>query len=191
MIRFRILTAVAALLAALSLSACTSDDNAGSSSTPAHNQADVTFATQMIPHHAQAVTMADMVDGQQVSADFAELAADIKAAQAPEIQTMAGWLEDWDERVPATSHGMGMTGMDHGSMPGMMSDSDLQNLDGAVGSAFERMWLQMMIVHHQGAIEMAKTEQADGLYPPALDLAATIEQSQTAEIALMRSMLSS
>ena len=188
-VRSRTLAAIALLLAAVTLSACSStDDNAAGGSTPAHNQADVTFATEMIPHHAQAVTMADMVTGQDVSADFAQLAADIKAAQAPEIQTMAGWLQSWGEPVPATTHGMGMTGMDHG-MPGMMSDSQLQDLDDAAGSAFERMWLQMMIAHHQGAIEMAKTEQADGLYPPAIALAAHIEQTQTAEIALMQSML--
>jgi uncharacterized protein (DUF305 family) len=85
-----------------------------------------------------------------------------------------------------------MDGMDGMSgMGGMMSQQDLDRLEGASRSAFERMWLRMMIVHHEGAVEMARTEVEEGEYPPAVELARSIIASQTAEIATMRGMLRS
>lgn len=179
--------ASAAVLAGV-LVGCGSDDNG--SSGDSHNDADIAFATDMIPHHAQAVEMAELVDGKDVDPEVQQLAADIEAAQAPEIKTMTGWLEDWDEDVPDTS----TSGMDHGGMdsssdmPGMMSEDDMTAL-AAAGAEFQTMWLTMMTEHHQGAIEMAQAEQEDGEYEPAITLAGEIESAQSDEITLMEDLL--
>ena len=190
--------AAVVVLALGGLTACGGDDGASGSGGEGFNDADVAFAQDMVPHHAQAVQMAQMVDGQDVSPEVAALAADIEAAQAPEIETMTGWLEEWGEEVPDTSmmgmdhsgmEGMeGMEGMDM-DMPGMMSSEEMAELDAATGAAFETMWLEMMIEHHEGAIEMAQAEQEDGEYAPAIALAEEIEAAQTEEIAVMEELL--
>jgi uncharacterized protein (DUF305 family) len=178
-------TAVAAVVAvacALLVTGCTDD------SVDTHGDADVSFAQEMVPHHEQAKRMVDMTEGRTLSPDFEDLTQHIEDAQEPEIATMTGWLEDWGEDVPT---GFGQSGMMSGStgMAGMMSDDDLDELDGADRSTFESMWLRMMIAHHEGAVEMAKAEIATGTYRPALDLATSIVESQTREIAEMRQML--
>lgn len=180
--RRTVLSTVAALALAFALAGCgDSDDSAGSDS---HNDADVAFATQMIPHHEQALQMVAMTEGRDLSDDFAQLTTHIHDAQQPEIETMTGWLEAWGEAVPSghTHH----EGMD---MSGMMSEDDLDQLGNAADAAFEAMWLRMMIAHHEGAVEMANTELDDGSYQPALELARSIVDSQTHEIDEMRSML--
>ena len=186
------------LVGALALTGCgnnsgNSGASAGASASADHNKADTTFAQQMIPHHSQAIDMAKMAKTQASSAEVKKLAADIEAAQGPEIAKMTGWLKAWGEDVPSTDMA-GMPGMDHGSeqdMPGMMSTDQMSQLDKAHGADFDQMFLQMMIKHHEGAIEMAKTEQAKGQNPQAVKLAEGIEASQTAEIAEMRQMLQS
>lgn len=190
---------LAALLtaAALTLTACGTSDSSGSGQD--HNAADVTFASDMIQHHAGALQMVDMTMGRDLDPEVATLADDIRAAQAPEIEQMTEWLEKWGEEVPATvrdhanAHGgMGNGGMDMGSdMPGMASAAELKALDKADGAQFQDMWLKMMIAHHEGAIQMAETELADGQYQPALALAKRIKSSQQAEIDQMKQMLGS
>lgn len=191
--------------AALTLAACVvidrngseSDTSSGStSSTSKHNDADVTFAQDMIPHHAQAIVMSTMAKKQARDPELRQLAADIQAAQRPEIEQMSGWLRAWGADVPQGmggmdgDHDMGDMGMmDDGDMPGMMTGRQMRTLGKAAGSAFDRMWLQMMIQHHEGAVEMAKVEQRGGQNTDVIELARTIESAQTAEIALMRSML--
>ncbi|WP_447645717.1 DUF305 domain-containing protein [Nocardioides zeae] len=101
---------VSALALGLSISlgvaACGSDDGGadGSSTTSAteHNDADVTFASDMLQHHAQALVMVDMTDGRTLDPEVQELAEQIRAAQVPEIETFTQWLTDWDEEVPET-----------------------------------------------------------------------------------------
>lgn len=186
-------TLIAAMVAAplFTLAACGNDDDAG---TPAdHNDADVTFAQQMIPHHEQAIEMAELAGNLAASKAVSDLAADIEAAQGPEIDTMTGWLESWGEDVPEEE---GMAGMDDadmssGDMNGMMSDEQLAELEAATGTKFDRMFLTMMIEHHEGAIEMAQAEQAEGQNPDAKALAGDIETAQTEEIATMRELLAS
>ncbi|MBT2541789.1 DUF305 domain-containing protein [Streptomyces sp. ISL-44] len=195
--------AATAVAAGLVLAACGSDDSTNTAGTapatttaPAtseadrHDQADVTFAQGMIPHHRQAILMSDMVAAHGASAQVKALAEKIKKAQAPEIETMSGWLKAWGEKVPT---GISMDGMGHGDdgsgMPGMMDDQDMNRLGNASGNAFDTMFLTMMIEHHEGAIDMAKTEKQQGAYGPAKALADDIITSQTAEIAQMRKML--
>jgi len=170
------------------------------------NDTDVDFATAMIPHHAQALAMVDLTLGRDLSPEVRQLTEDIQAAQGPEIEKMVDWLTDWDKPVPETmrdhvnaedSDGMGGHDMDDvdgeldSDMPGMMTDEELADLEAAQGQEFEDMWLEMMIEHHEGAIEMAKDEQADGAFQPAIDLAESIETSQQAEIDHMREKLAS
>ena len=181
-----------AVVAALTVAGCGNDtdsnDSTGSSGGQ-FNDADVTFAQQMIPHHEQAVEMATMAQEQASSTEVKQLADTIAAAQGPEIDTMTGWLEDWGQEAPSDSMG----GMDHSGsdMSGMMSDEDMESMGAATGTEFDQMFLTMMIEHHTGAIEMAKTEQQAGENPDAIALAEKIEADQTAEIAQMEDLLGS
>lgn len=176
-----------------------------------HNDADVRFAQMMIVHHQGAIAMADLAAAGAANQQVKDLAATIKAAQTPEIEEMTGWLQTWGAPVgpssaPASSSaGDGRPGMEHGDlgddssaagssgmdvpMPGMMRDEQLSQLTGATGAEFDRMFLEMMIVHHQGAVRMAETELADGANPDAKALAESIKTSQTAEIATMQQLL--
>ena len=158
-----------------------------------HTQADVTFAQQMVPHHQQAVEMAKLVPSHSTNQKVLELASQIQQAQDPEIQKMTGWLQTWGAPAPTTGMnmpGMNMPGMDHGSMPGMMTSDDMTKLGQVKGAAFDRLWLQMMIQHHQGAVEMAKTELQQGASNEAKQLAQQIIDTQQKEIATMSQLLS-
>ena len=146
------------------------------------NDADVTFAQSMIIHHEQAIEMARLASTRAESQDVLDLAARIEGAQQPEIDLMTEWLEAWGEEPAAD---MGMDGMDMGGM----SEQQMTDLEATTGAQFDRMFLEMMIEHHQGAIEMANTETAEGENPEALELAAKIVADQTAEIEEMQAML--
>jgi len=165
---------------------------AGCSTGPDHNDADIAFAQGMIPHHQQAIDMSNTAatrGGPQVKA----LARQIKAAQGPEIRTMTGWLKDWNARSMEHGDGHGVSGDMKGDMGGghmgMLDEKTMSKLDAAKGAAFDRLWLRGMIQHHQGAIDMAKTEIASGEYPKAVTMAKSIVTSQQAEIDHMREML--
>lgn len=155
-----------------------------------HNAQDVTFAKDMVPHHQQAVEMADLAGSRAVDPKVRQIAARIKAGQDPEIRTMQGWLEDWGTggSMPEMDHGGGSKEMSSGGM-GMMSEGEMTALRDASGNAFDRMFLTMMTGHHNGAIEMAKTELAKGKYQPAKDLARSIQDSQVKEVAEMQQIL--
>lgn len=178
-------------------SGTSSDSNTGSDSSSSprssdFNEADVTFAQAMIPHHRQAVVMARMARRHAATEQVRMLADQIRAAQGPEIAIMSGWLEDWGRRAPTggmSGMGHGMGSMDPDDMPGMMNDDEVDDLDAATGAAFDRMWLTMMIRHHAGAVAMAKREQVKGTNADAIALAKKIETDQTAEIATMKAML--
>ncbi len=153
-----------------------------------HNDADATFAQQMVPHHSQAVTMAALVSTRASSADVKALAKRIEAAQGPEIMKMQGWLKDWGKATETTAIGhSNMTGSSMGD--GMMSDADMSKLSKASGADFDRMFLTMMTKHHQGAVAMAKTELAKGKDKDAKALAHSITDSQTKEITEMGNLL--
>jgi len=128
----------------------------------------------------------------------ASLAEEIKAAQAPEIETMRGWLNDWGvAAAPPMSSGMpGHDMSGHGNMPGMsgdgmMSPADMTALQNAQGAEANRLFLTQMIEHHQGAISMAQNEIENGQYAPAVDLARIIVSSQQEEIDSMEQLLQS
>ena len=196
------LSAIALLATAgLALTACgeDSEDDATSStstgSAATFNDADVTFAQQMIPHHEQAIEMAQMAQGRASSGEVLELAADIEAAQGPEIDTLQGWLEAWGEEGPYGE----MDGMDHGdmgdnsggAMPGMVDEGDMNDLMAASGTDWDRMFLEMMIEHHEGAVEMAQVEVDQGESPEAVAMARKIIRDQQAEITQMQRLVES
>ena len=192
-------TAALTLATLLTLAGCSGGTTSGgsmpgmdhgsssSSATPAQsadaNEADVMFASMMIEHHTQAIEMSDtLLSKDGIDERVTALAEQIKAAQEPEIATMEGWLEDWG----ATSSDMG--GMDH-SGGGMMSEDDMQALEQATGTDAARLFLQQMIEHHRGAIEMAQEEASNGQNSDAVALANQIVESQTSEIATMEELL--
>jgi uncharacterized protein (DUF305 family) len=168
-----------ALLAAVLLTACNQDgDEQGSApATAAPNDADITFTQNMIPHHQQAIEMAELVDSHTRRPELRALADPIVASQGQEITLMQRWLRSWGK--PATPEGM-----DHGAMqmPGMMSDAEMRQLMANRHRDFDLMFLDMMTAHHQGAIEMANTELRDGSLPEAKQLARQIIDAQQAEI---------
>lgn len=194
------------LTAALALSAAACGDGSEPTaevSATDHNDADVAFASDMLQHHAQALSMVDLTMGRTLDPEVQQLAEQIREAQAPEIELFSDWLTEWGEEIPATmrdhvngGHGEGevseaMEGVDHGDMPGMMSAEDLAALEDASDADFQAMWLEMMIEHHAGAVEMATAHQRAGQYEPAVDLAGEIAESQAAEIETMQGMLDS
>ena len=183
------LLVVLVLTMAVVLGACGKDSDTGASDATFNDQ-DVEFAQGMIPHHRQAVEMAELAETRASNTEVKELAAAIQGAQDPEINTMEGWLTDWDKPLPDD----GMSGMDHGSMgddlmPGMMSTDDMDSLSKASGTEFDAMFLTMMITHHEGAIEMAESEITDGSNVEAIALAKQIKDAQAGEIATMTNLL--
>ncbi|MCX5193283.1 DUF305 domain-containing protein [Streptomyces sp. NBC_00249] len=195
-----------AATAALVLAAC--GGNGGGSTHTAHdtptatatatpqaagnNAADTAFAKGMIPHHRQAVEMADLAATRAESAEVKKLADEIKKAQDPEIKTLSGWLASWGEQVPAADASGAASGHGgHGGsgMPGMMTAEDMDRLTKASGKAFDTAFLDLMVKHHDGAVAMARTEQSEGRFQPAKDMAGAIITSQSAEIARMKALL--
>jgi uncharacterized protein (DUF305 family) len=201
----KIRTAVitAALAASLGLAGCTTTTPGGNtmpmphgSSGPMssmmpdasadHNQADIMFARMMIPHHAQAVEMSDiMLAKQDIPAEVTALAQKIKDAQAPEIELMTGWLEAWNQPTGM----MGSTTVPGHSMGGMVDADGINKLKSAQGTEAVRLFLEQMIGHHEGAIDMAEQEIRTGKYPATIQLSRDIVASQGAEITEMKALL--
>lgn len=159
--------------------------SATAASSPAaadgHSAADTSFAQVMLPHHKQAVAMSNVIlEKQGIDPRVSDLATRIKAEQTPEIDKLTGWLKDWNE--PAAMGGS----MD---MSGMMSAADMKKLDAAQGTDATKLFLNQMVMHHEGAVAMAKTEQDQGKNPDAVILAKSIIASQESEIKEMKNLL--
>ena len=187
----------AAFAAALALSACGGGDDptisSGSegASVPAspvagidaeHNDADIMFITMMKPHHEGALGMAELAGTRAESPAVKALADKIMAAQDPEIEMMNKMATAWgvDLESEAAENGGGHS---------MSDGDDMSALEPLSGKEFDREFLTRMIAHHEGAIEMAETELADGVNAQAKQMAADITESQAAEIEEMKSLL--
>ena len=174
----RILLVLAAVLAVFwgaGSPTAAGDPSAGT----AHNHADAMFAMHMIPHHQQAIDMSDILLAKpNIDPRVADLANRIKAAQAPEIAQMQGWLDLW-----------GMGGMGMMNMGGMASESEMAALRDAGGVDASRLYLDLMIPHHEGAITMAQNEIATGQFADEIALCRSIETSQQQEITEMQGIL--
>lgn len=171
------LTAVLGLVGACG-SSSDNGDTAGS-------DADVMFAQMMIPHHEQAIELADLALNPAAGASEAvrSLATQIKANQDPEIEFMTSWLTEGGHPLTADD------GMDHSSMmSGMLSVDEMDALRILSGAEFDRAWIAAMIAHHEGAIDMARTVLDDGADANIADLATTIIEAQTEEIDTLRTM---
>jgi uncharacterized protein (DUF305 family) len=138
----------------------------------------------MIPHHQQAIDMAKLASTRAGSQQVKDLAGRIEKAQDPEIETMTTWLMDWGQPVPPRDGGGG-----HGQHAGMMSEQEMKDLMATSGRTFDRMFLEMMIRHHQGAIQMSTDQQRDGQHPEATKLAQKIAADQAAEVTQMQDLL--
>jgi uncharacterized protein (DUF305 family) len=187
--------AVAAALTVSFLAGCGDQTGESAPVDDMHNDADITFAQGMIPHHAQALEMVELAQERELPPEIEELATQIEEAQAPEIETLTGWLESWDEQVPdvegKSAEEMAemedMAGME--GAEGMMSEMSMRQLRNAPDGAFTDVWLSLMIAHHQGAVAMAETEIAQGENKDAVALAEDIIDTQGAEIAVMENLV--
>lgn len=191
-------TAFATTALALTLAACGSSASTGSadkasttvaapaSGADAFTDADVTFAQSMIPHHEQAIEMAEMaLDAKAgASTEVKALATRIKGAQDPEIAQMKAWLTKQNQPMQMDTSG----GHDMSSMDGMMSAGDMDALGKKTGKEFDKAWLDMMIAHHKGAITMAQTEKAKGADAGLKALAEAIIAAQQKEITEMTAL---
>lgn len=195
----RLLGAASAVLAtSLTLAGCSLNINSGDHGDMGHMTSasaeasaaasDIMFAQMMIPHHQQAVEMSTLAETRASDPQIKELAAQIKAAQQPEIDQMEAWLEEWGMPVMDSDEAMG-SHMGHG-MSGMLTDEQMSELEAASGTEFDILYAQYMIEHHKGAIEMAQ-DVADSKDPRVAALAAAIIETQQAEIAEMEAMLAS
>jgi uncharacterized protein (DUF305 family) len=193
----RVAAGLAAVAAAVFLSSCSSPASDGHSGhehadepvitgQPAgYNADDVAFATNMIPHHQQAVELSGLVPDRSTNAEVVALAQQISAEQQPEINVMKVFLVQWNENPDTNSGHAG-----HGNtMQGMVDAATMTRLESLNGAEFDKLWLESMISHHQGAIEMAKAEIANGDNVDAKTLATNVVTTQEAEIGQMKQML--
>ena len=161
-----------ALIGVLILSGCASSSQVNSEFSPT----DIAFAEMMIPHHEQAIEMSELALMNSTNPEVLELAQEIKSAQAPEIDLMKSWAG-----VKVSTHAGHM-------MDGMLSEDELNALREASGAEFDRLFLQGMIKHHQGAIEMAMDVKNSNSMVVA-DLSAAIIKQQEIEITRMEELL--
>ena len=187
------------LLLTLLMSGCANARAAQPSSSspaarPAYTRADVSFVQGMIGHHAQALLMTRLVPTRTNRPELRLLAERIEVSQKAEIERMQRWLAKRSEPVPAadaTDH----AAAGHGTlMPGMLTAEELAALGNATGTAFERMFLTLMIRHHEGAIKMVEDLLATpdaGQEPELFMFASDVNADQSAEIRRMRALLAS
>lgn len=198
--RARLAALLAATATALWLSACTpsTEESSGDGHTDhthsagndsaeqgPNNADDVSFAQNMMPHHKQALELVDLARENSTDPALLELASGIAAAQGPEMGQLSEMLRSWGQNPDAASAHSGHAM----AMPGMVDTTTMQRLESLRGAEFDTLWLQSMISHHQGAIEMAKAEIANGQNPEAKALAEQIAKAQEAEITQMKQML--
>ena len=190
----KLLAPVVAILGAIWLAACVQDGTPGDGAgpSPAFNDTDITFAQQMIVHHQQAIMMAEIAQARAQDARVRQLAARIEADQRAEIQTLTRQLQSWGQPVPSMTPGEmprmpTPSGTPH--MPQMRPEPDMSPMMDMHGAEFDRMFLEMMIPHHEEALTMAQAELDEGVNPQARQVAENIQETQTAEIAVMRKFL--
>jgi uncharacterized protein (DUF305 family) len=164
-----------------------SPDSAPAAAGAEHNDADLRFARTMIPHHRQALDMAELAVVRAQNPEVKALAEQIRSAQAPEIDMLTDLLAVWG--APPADSGTDHPDPGHAGMGGMIGQDQMNALAGAGGATFDPMFLEMMIVHHEGAVADARREVTEGANAQAKQLAAQIVTGQTTEIERMRVLL--
>jgi uncharacterized protein (DUF305 family) len=200
----RIVAVLAALTMALFVSACNNPQDAQPASDGhtdhSHEEAapviggepagfnadDVSFATDMVPHHEQALELSALVPERSTNPEVIQLAQTIAAAQEPEIATLKAFLVQWNENPDDQT---GHEGHDMGAMAGMVDTATMARLESLRGAEFDTLWLQSMLAHHEGAVAMAKAELANGENVDAKQLAQHVIDAQQAEIDQIKTML--
>ncbi|MFJ6562315.1 DUF305 domain-containing protein [Streptomyces sp. NPDC091412] len=152
------------------------------------NGADFEYVQMMIIHHGQALEMTELAEHQAKSSGVKRIASRIAAGQGPEIDAMKGWLKNHGG-ARRTSGGAGSGhNHDHATMPGMATEAQLKQLRAARGTAFDELFLKLMIMHHNGAIIMATSALSDGNNVQVEEMANEVIAQQTSEISRMRAM---
>jgi uncharacterized protein (DUF305 family) len=157
---------------------------------PGEGSAEAGFARDMSVHHAQAVEMAEIVRDKTESEEIRLLAADMALTQQGQIGRMQGWLDSWN--LSATGAEPAMSWMGHpteGRMPGMASPEEIERLQNAPPAEADRLFLQLMIPHHQAAVPMAEAVMERTDRPEVENLAGAIAATQSGEIRTMKEML--
>ena len=156
-----------------------------------HADADVAFMQGMIGHHAQALEMTALAPGRTGNPTVLALARRIEQTQMAEMERMTRWLQARGEAVPPADRQHAGHDARHAHMPGMLTAEQMARLADASGSAFDRLFLESMIRHHEGALTMVAELQAagGGLEPEVYRFAAEVDADQRAEIARMQSIL--
>ena len=167
----------------------------GSKGAAEHNAADVDFVSGMIPHHEQAVVMSKLAATNATDPKIKDIASRIQAGQDPEIQEMKGFLTSWGEKAKPSGdeggHGGGHRGGAPAAHPGMMTPEQMKSLESARGPAFDKLFAEQMIEHHEGAVLMAKVELDKGKAAEAKALATKIIAAQEGELTELKAFLSS
>ncbi len=156
---------------------------------PEYTEADVAFMQGMIPHHAQALDMTALLWDRTNSDDMRLLARRIEISQKDEIAMMGRWLEERGEALPSDMDYAGMDGM---LMPGMLTSGQMEQLAAARGSEFDRLFLEFMISHHDGALQMVGElfgSPGAGQVSAIFHFASEVDADQAMEITRMRGML--
>jgi uncharacterized protein (DUF305 family) len=172
-----------------------SDDEAAAVEAPEHTPADTAFMQDMIVHHRQALDMAALVADRTERDELPVLAERITETQQTELDQIERWLTDRGEEVPeedaAAGHDEHDDDQDHQGMPGMATAEQLDRLEQARGPAFDRLFLELMIAHHQGALTMVDDLRASGggIEPAADRFARDVDADQNVEIARMQELL--
>lgn len=141
---------------------------------------DIIFSQMMVPHHSQALQLSELAFKYAEDERVLELAYEIYVAQAPEIELMETWLANADNVPPA---------QDHSEMRGMLSDEQFAELESLRGVEFDIYWLESMIEHHAGAVEMVNNQLIYSNTPEVIELGRLIVDAQEAEIAEMSALV--
>lgn len=158
------------------------------STGPGSDSADAGFVRDMMTHHAQAVDMATIVRDYTEDPAMRQLALDIMLTQQSQIGQMQGWLSVWGYPIASVDPAMSWMGMP-GSMPGMATPEQLNQLRDLQGAEADGLFLELMILHHRGGVQMAEAALANAKTTQALVLAQSVRDAQTSEIELMQGIL--
>ena len=159
---------------------------------PGHVDADVRFMQGMIHHHGQALDMTDLLSSRTESEEMRLLALRIDISQTDEIGMMEGWLGARGEDAPMVREDDATPLNDDQLMPGMLTERQMAQLASAAGEAFDRLFLEFMIVHHEGALTMVGElflVSRAGQEPDIFKFASDVDADQTGEIGRMNMML--
>jgi uncharacterized protein (DUF305 family) len=187
-VKSRLAVLVLALTVIAAMTSCGHSGSARIEQPAPHNAADVAFARNMLPHHQQGVELAAMVQTRTANPDLRVIAAHIAADQQAEIRTLNLLLAQWHEQA----HPEGGDHAGHEQMPmvGMVDQHTMDKLQSLDGAAFDTLWAQSMIKHHQGAVRMAQEEINHGQSADAIHVAELIVEAQQREIAIMTHLIS-